>query len=77
MAMVAEGLTCETRDENRMDNGHFLVRQRTTIIDWPEWLVGVSEPFPVTTAFLIENDLTRVVWHAKALRIGFKVSAGG
>ncbi len=33
MAMVADGLTCKTRDENRMDNGHFLVGGPTTIID--------------------------------------------
>lgn len=51
MAMVAEGLTCDTRDENRMDNGHFLVSQRTTIIDWAEWLVGECEPIPELTVF--------------------------
>ncbi len=51
MAMVAEGLTCDTRDENRMDNGHFLVGQRTTIIDWVQWAVGECCPIEIPQAF--------------------------
>jgi len=48
--MVAEGFTCDTRDENRMDNGHFLVRQQTTIINRARWLVMISVANPQRVA---------------------------